>query len=309
MYYFCTYFDKKFLYRGLALYESLKLHAEDFELWVLCFDSETHEILNRLSLPGLFIIRLEDFEQDYPELLTVKKDRSFVEYYWTSTPFLPQYILRMRPQADMIAYMDADLFFYSSLRPIYDELGDGSIFIHPHTYAAETIRLDEASVGRFNVGLVVFRRDETGLACLNRWAKQCIDWCYFRHEPGLLGDQKYLDDWPERFDGVVVSRNYGVGVGGWNIFRYKTSWRNGQIFINDLPLIMLHFNFVELLGNRFLTGCSRWYLRKVYLPYAKALRKAMERVITVAPMFRPQTDTISFWRFVIKLVRGGIVRV
>lgn len=312
MYYFCTYFDKNFLYRGLALYESLRQHTENFELWVLCFDTETYDILNNLSLPGLSLISLKDFETVFPELPAVKKDRSYVEYYWTTTPYLPRYVLNMQSQADLITYLDADLFFYGSPRPIYDELGDGSIFICPHYYEAESVEKrghKESVVGRYNVGLVIFRRDKTGLTCLERWAKQCLDWCYVRAEPGLLGDQKYLDDWPERFDGVVVSQNHGLGVGGWNIFRYKTTWRNRQIFINDLPLIMLHFNFVELLGNRFLTGCSRWYLRKVYHPYASALRKSMERVKSVAPMFRPKSDTIPLWRFFIRLIRGGIVHI
>ena len=68
MHYFCTYFDGNFLYRGLALYKSLREHASDFVLWVLCFDDVTFQLLNTLGLPEIRTIRLADFEAAHPGL-------------------------------------------------------------------------------------------------------------------------------------------------------------------------------------------------------------------------------------------------
>ena len=51
--FFCTYLDKNYLPRGLALYQSLKRHASPFELFVLCLDQPSHQILSQLQSPEL----------------------------------------------------------------------------------------------------------------------------------------------------------------------------------------------------------------------------------------------------------------
>jgi hypothetical protein len=307
MRYFCTYFDQNFIYQGLALYESLRQHAGDFTLWILCFDETTYVLLNRLNLPGLRTIHLEDFEEAYPDLVATKADRSFLEYYWTATPMLPLYVLNSQPHVDAIAYLDADLFFYNDLQPIYDEWGDGSIYLIPHRFAPEHRKSGELHSGLYNVGFVGFRRDESGLAALKRWERQNLEWCYNHSESGRLGDQKYLHDWAERFSGVVVSQNHGIGAGGWNLLRYRISQRNGLIYLDECQLVMLHLNFVSLLSPKCFCGMARWRVRPVYRPYARALHVSIERLRQMAPEFRPNYSRIPYWLFIKRLVRGGIV--
>ena len=73
MRHFCTYFDRHYLVRGLALYRSLKEHAGPFTLWVLCFDEWSYDVLTKLAEPDLRPIALADFERDDPELLAVSR--------------------------------------------------------------------------------------------------------------------------------------------------------------------------------------------------------------------------------------------
>lgn len=307
MRYFCTYFDRNFIYQGLALYESLRAHAGDFTLWVLCFDETTFVLLNRLNLSGMRLIRLADFEAAYPALATVKAVRSQVEYYWTTTPMLPMYVLSSQPCVDVISYLDADLFFYDDLQPIYDEWGNGDIYLIPHRFAPEHQKSGELLGGLYNVGFVGFRRGESGLAALKRWEQQNLEWCYNYIKDGRLGDQKYLHDWAERFSGVVVSRNHGVGAGGWNLLRYRVSRKNGAIYLDKSPLIMLHLNFIQLLNSHFFTGTARWHLRSIYRPYARALRVSIQRIRQVAPDFHPNYDHMPYWLWLARLIRGGVV--
>ncbi len=97
MYSFCTYFDCRYLVRGLALYQSLKQHCSPFQLWVLCMDSNCYEVLSELRLPNVHLIALEEFEKGDERLLEAKKTRSLIEYYFTCSPSLPLYVLNNCP--------------------------------------------------------------------------------------------------------------------------------------------------------------------------------------------------------------------
>src|SRR6266545_3388136 len=119
MHYYCTYFDQHYLTRGLTLYRSLKRHSASFKLWVLCLDDPTYEVLSKLNLPDLLPVALKNFEKNDKALLAAKRDRTLIEYYFTCSPSWPLYILDNFPEVDLITYLDADLFFYSSPAPIF----------------------------------------------------------------------------------------------------------------------------------------------------------------------------------------------
>ena len=310
MKYFCTYFDSNFIYQGLALYDSLSSHAGDFTLWVLCFDQKAYTILNELNLPHLCILNLKDFETANPALLEIKDKRSFLEYYWTTTPLLTLYILRSRPYIDEIAYLDADLFFYNDLKTIYEEWDRGSLYIIPHHFINSSKQQKNLLNGIYNVGFVGFRNDNTGLSCLERWSRQCLDWCYWRYDnQDQLGDQKYLDDWPIQYPNCIISENCGVGVGGWNILEYKIRKKEKQLFIEKNKLIMLHMNFIEILSKQFFTAYSSWALRPVYIPYSNAINNAIKLVDKVHPDFNPNYHKISIVKWIVKSIRGGIIKI
>ena len=202
MYYFCSYFDRNYLPRGLALYSSLRKNCSEFRLWVLCMDDATYAALTQLALPEIELIALQDFEEGDAALLAAKQNRSKIEYYFTCTPSLPLFVLNHWSEVNLITYLDADLYFFASPAPLFEELGLGSIAIIGHRLSAY-MRKDEV-YGIFNVGWLSFRRDDNGSACLNWWRAKCIEWCYDRLEDDRFADQKYLDDWPSRFSKVVV---------------------------------------------------------------------------------------------------------
>jgi hypothetical protein len=168
-------------------------------------------------------------------------------------------------------------------------MGDASVLITPHRFAPELAH--HAINGIYNVQFLTFRRDEHGLETLNWWHDRCIEWCYYRFEDGKLGDQKYLDDWPERFEGIHVLRNKGGGLAPWNITQYDVRETPGGIRVDDDPLIFFHYHRVRLLQRGgFLWRPPGYYIspenrRLVYDPYVEELGRAVEEVRERVPGF------------------------
>ncbi|WP_052128461.1 hypothetical protein [Neosynechococcus sphagnicola] len=240
MYYFCTYFDHRYLPRGLALYQSLERYCSAFKLWVLCLSDRCYELLMDLNLPHLQAIALTALEAENPALVTVKPTRSPVEYYFTCTPCLPLFVLKHHPEVDLITYLDADLFFFADPAPLYTEMGSHSIALIEHRFP-ETLRHLE-QFGRFNVGWLSFRRDRSGLDCLQWWRDRCLEWCYDRLEADKFADQKYLDHWPTQFPGVVVLQHKGANLATWNLANYRIHRQDRTLWVDDHPLIFFHFH-------------------------------------------------------------------
>lgn len=240
MRYFCTYFDSGYLVKGLALYRSLVRFASPFRLWVLCFDDLTYKTLQDLKLDEVVLISLKDFETGDEELLQAKANRSRIEYYFTCTPSLPLYVLKNYPKIDLITYVDADLFFFSDPSPIYEELGNNSILIIGHRFPSNLKHLE--ATGIYNVGFLSFRNDDIALQCLHWWRERCIEWCYDRLEDGRYADQKYLDDWPNRFSGVVVLQHKGANLAPWNVANYSLELDKGKVLIDSEPIVFFHFH-------------------------------------------------------------------
>lgn len=289
MRYYCTYFDRNYLARGLALIDSLRRHErEPHVVIVVCLDEMTRLVLAKLALPSVRLVPLSQLEQrDYP-LLATKASRTVVEYYWTLTPTIILRLLEREPGIDVLTYLDADLFFFSTPQPIFDELGRGSILIHEHRYSPAQAGL-ASSNGRFNVGLLSFRRDPQGFEALRWWRERCLEWCFARYEDGKMGDQLYLQDWPTRFSGVTVLQHPGGGVAPWNHDQYRhQQTAEGAPCVDGQPVIFYHFHSLKLKHPDVVvpTGHPHYplplaSLAHCFVPYADALGEAYRRMIQV----------------------------
>lgn len=279
---YATYFDSNYLTRGLALYHSLCQHAKPFTLWVLCLDDLAAQNLGRLQLPEIRCVTLSELEQADPELPAVKASRQLTEYYWTCGPAWLLYLLNRPERIEQITYLDADLYFFSSPTPLFQELGSNSILIIEHRTGPRD-KSDTRPRHRFNVGLVIFRRSAEGLACLRRWREQCLEWCFDRNEKDRFGDQAYLTEWPERYSGVTVVQHLGAGVAPWNMRNHPIRYRQRQVHVGDSPVIFYHFSGLRRL-NRHLFELHVWRFhlhwmdfalrRQIYAPYLRALALA-----------------------------------
>ena len=294
---YCTYFDSRFLTRGLALYRSLVRHSPDFRLWVLCFDDLAYETLKAMALPEVRPISLDDFERGDTKLAQAKANRSLVEYYFTCTPSLPLYIFKNHPEVDLITYLDADLYFFSSPTPIFEELADSSILIVGHRFSPH--KRDLEAFGIYNVGWLSFRRDDEAMRCLRWWREQCLEWCYDRQEDGRFADQKYLDDWPERFSDVVVLQHKGAGLAPWNVENYDLRLVDHNVVVDQTSLVFYHFHRVrQILRWFYVMGLPlqplRYHLllkQHIYKPYINELEETARWVSGYVDGFNGRLDS------------------
>jgi hypothetical protein len=258
------------------MYESLKVHTSDFHLYIFAFDDLTYEILNNLGLDKVTLVSLIEFETD--ELKEVKKERSKAEYCWTCTPSVISYVLENFDVHDC-TYIDSDLFFYSDPSVLISEmdLHNKNVLITEHRFSYLPRLYEEKRAGRFCVQFMTFTNAESSLTVLDVWRKQCINWCYARHEDGKFGDQKYLDVWPMTYQNIHILEHQGGGVAPWNLGQYRFN-RNGSSITGKVKktgslfeIVFYHFQYVKLLRNgSFDVG---WYIipsyvkKLFYIPY------------------------------------------
>lgn len=274
---YCTYFDHFYLPRALALYQSLKLHSENFSLWALCFDDISYQRLKEQNLPEVRPINHEEFTHGDYQLLAARNNRSLIEYYFTCSPSLPLFVFNNDPSIDQVTYLDADLYFFSDPSPLFNEIGSASIAIIAHRFSPTLKNLEENGI--FNVAWLTFRRDEEGIDCLYRWRNQCLEWCYDRIEGTKFADQGYLNEWPETFRNLAIIQHKGANLAPWNVSRYHLTGRERRIWVDDDPLIFFHFQglgyirpgIYKLNFSKYKLKASRFIKREIYKPYLRTL--------------------------------------
>lgn len=284
---YITLFDSHFLPQGLALLASMKRHAGKFCLWVLCMDDACFQFLRAQGDDHVRPVSLADIET--PELLAVKRQRTTAEYCWTLTPFTPRIVFERDQSVGRVTYIDADIHFLHNPGPLFSEFEQSgkAVLITEHAYAAD---MDASRTsGKYCVQFMTFKRGDSE-EVRAWWESRCIEWCYARVEDGKFGDQKYLDDWPERFpDAVHVLEGIHQLLAPWNAWRFP-----------HCNAIIYHFHGTRLLGSGdiFLgfNPLPETVIRWVYTAYHRDLKDALSQLsaqgipcpaqITLARIFR-----------------------
>lgn len=280
---FCTLFDSYYLDKGLALIHSLQKNAENYKLYVFCFDDKSYEILANEIDEHVILIHHSKIVTE--KLLELKKERSKAEYCWTCTPVTIEYVLN-HYQEDNCTYIDADMYFFSDPDVLLDEIqrAQCNIVITEHRFGDNIIKkrwLKKS--GKYCVEFNYFDQSSNAKEALTWWKEQCLDWCYALYEPERMGDQKYLEKFPELFEGVHELQHLGGGVAPWNLYQYCLKSSSPCIVLTekktgtDFPLVFYHFQNIRYLSEKKVNLNSgshdRALKRVIYYPYLKEIEK------------------------------------
>jgi len=204
---FCTVSDKNYLHLGLSMHESLSKSDTDYTLYYFCVDEESFEFLSGYDtrIVPISITQLCETNEHLKKLKTVEasfeaknvsntekangddvNDPNQWQFLYSLSTFSINYCLKDL-NLDHIMYVDADIFFFEDFIYAFNDVGDKSVgvvehrILHPNPHPA----------GQFNVGIVYFNNDITGLGASDFWLSCLKDPNNeFAAEYGEYGDQK-----------------------------------------------------------------------------------------------------------------------
>lgn len=269
---FCTLFDSYYIHKGIALYLSLEQVCDDFTLYVMAFDKPSYEKLCLLKFKNM-VVEYEEDDFFTDEIKKVKAERKRNEYCWTCGSNITYYFLT-KYQCESMTYIDADMMFFSSPQPVFEELKPYSVGLSSHF-------ADTELYGKYCVQFCYFKNDINGLEALKWWKDSCLEWCYDRYEDGKFGDQRYLDLMPNRFKGVHEIENRGVGVAKWNMLEYKFLPNHHINYKKqDFEICFYHFHAVAVdykNGNIYIASkkdvIPTPVINYMFKPYGELLKK------------------------------------
>jgi hypothetical protein len=266
----------------MIMLETLHNHAPNAKIHILCLSEECFKAMQKLHYDFVSLYTLEELEAFDDELVAVKYTRSVIEYYFTITPCFP-YFLVQKHSLQEITYLDADLMFFSSPEPIFEEADNAQIIITPHRFSRSLAARKLERYGLYNVSWLTFRNGESGIACLQWYRKACLAWCCDRLEGDRFADQKYLDAFPRNFSDVHSIHHMGAGVAPWNLDACAVSSTDNIVKIDGVPLIFYHaHNFNRIIGPFYSSGFlkykykpSKYVIKYILIPYIEYYKKTL----------------------------------
>jgi hypothetical protein len=202
----CTVSDIKYLYQGLALFESLT-KSEDITLHYLSIDQISYDILKNINNNKLIIYNIDDLLNNDDNLINLKNS-DYRYFCWSLASYFSNYLLS-KNVGDSITYIDSDIYFHEKIEHLFESFSNKDVGIFRHRqFNVNTPNIE----GYFNVGVVYFKNSPKGLEVLNWWCDAVL----FKKYPGLstCGDQKYLDEFPKMCsnDEIFIDGNIGHGA-------------------------------------------------------------------------------------------------
>lgn len=286
---FCTLFDSYYLDKGLTLYRSLERCTRDFRLYLFCFDDKTFQVLNDLKLEHAVLVHHSEIED--AELLKLKEERSKAEYCWTCTPVIIEYVLK-HYQEPNCTYIDSDLYFFRDPQVLFDEIqkAKANVVITGHRFPDNWNgkRLCKRS-GKYCVEFNYFDNSENAMEALNWWKEKCFEWCYHLYEPERMGDQKYLEKFPQLFQGVHELQHLGGGVAPWNLGQYQLKRTEDEppVLVEkktgvEFPLVFYHFQNIRYLSENTVNVSSGTHSKDtkdaIYKPYLAQIEQSRRQL-------------------------------
>lgn len=207
-------------YIGLAtvLEFSIKKFNPDVDFYIFVADEIPSDYANRL--PENVLEAKNVLEYPEREWISMSFKYTLTEFCTAIKPSCFQYLLDNKKYENAI-YFDPDIYVFSSLAPIYENLEKYSIVVTPHIvfpYFADNSDRIFLQSGPYNLGFLGLKNTETAKMLLLWWHKKLVDNCFDEALDFTFTDQKWMLMIHSYFDQeeILVSRNLGLNAAPWN---------------------------------------------------------------------------------------------
>lgn len=248
--------------------------GDEVRLHVVVVDGPRPEGRRGGDPPGFIRHAMGELSDDehFAEITSRYATSSLDALRWSLKPVFLRHLLESGT-ADSVAFVDPDQYFVGDPAVLFDFAPGTRFRLSPHWRPIDPdsghVFHEQFTDGIFNGGLIVAKRDATDI--LDWWASVCAYRCEKKAAEGLFVDQKYLDVVPVYFDGVDVIDHKGVNVARWNRrFLERRTDGDGRIFVEDDPLICVHFSPSTI---RLIRKGEDPSLEPVWRAYRQALRE------------------------------------
>ena len=284
-----------YLAKATALLESIRVNSPNTTLTLILCDVLPSDFdpppFDRIWTPiDLGYNEQWIFKHDIMELCTAVKGRGLKR------------LMETEKDAEIFVYLDPDVFVYSDLHLLYEELGSASIGLVPHITSPEEtdlgVQLTELSVlqhGTYNLGHLIIRNSEIGKNFASWWADRLDRYCYDDRSRGLFTDQRWIDLVPAIFSDVNIIRSNVIDVASWNIYgkNINEKYENGvwNYYINGKLLVTYHFSGTGNTGTHFRIrnafAPTNGTLAKIEREYEECISKHSQETLQ---QFKPAYD-------------------
>jgi hypothetical protein len=170
-YNFCIIISEKDLSEGLEFYNSIRMHANEFCLWICCLDDITYNTLANMELENVVLIDIKNIEDQ--ELLNVKNTRNASEYCRILKAPLIFYILKNNYNIRYMIYVDPNARFNSNVTNAFSKWKENPVFIWKNEMDQDT----QQEYGANLTSLIGFKREKDAFNFLWMWRDKSIKRC------------------------------------------------------------------------------------------------------------------------------------
>jgi len=239
-----TICSANYLASAKTLQQSVLMHNPGNKFIYIIAD----KINNRIPLEffeGVEFIEAENLE--IPYFTEILNNYNLTEFNTAIKPFAIEY-LHKKYNAEKFIFFDPDIIVFKNVDFIWDHLNTYDFIVTPHLL--EPIVNEEfyhhqvaaLNTGIFNFGFVAFNYSNNTEKIISWWKHHMINHGHSNSIIGEFYDQKIMNLLPIYTDKLLILKNPGCNVAGWNVHERTITKTNNGYLVNNTELIFYHYS-------------------------------------------------------------------